>query len=71
MVTKSKKTGEKKGRIKVGKLKLNKETVKNLSATDQKQIKGALRRGGPTDCGAAAGTCAGSCPLFTDCLLSC
>ncbi len=44
MVTKPKKAGgTKKGRVKVGKLKLNKETVKDLSASQQKQVKGGLR----------------------------
>ncbi len=43
MVTKSK-AGEKKGKgkVKVGKLALNKETVKDLSTDDQKQVKGGL-----------------------------
>lgn len=36
----SKKTGAKKGRVKVGKLKLNRETVKNLTSEEKKQIKG-------------------------------
>jgi natural product precursor len=40
MVTKSKTDGTKKGRIKVGKLKLNKETVKDLTSKEAKQIKG-------------------------------
>lgn len=39
MVTKSK-AGQKKGKVEVGKLKLNKETVKDLTARDQRQIKG-------------------------------
>ena len=38
MVTKSK--AEKKSKVKVGKLKLNKESVKNLTYNEQKQIKG-------------------------------
>ena len=42
MVTKSKKAGTKKGRVRVGKLKLNKETVKDLTPGDVKQIKGGL-----------------------------
>ncbi len=47
MVTRSKKAGAKKGRVKVGKLKLNKETVKDLSGDRQKKIKGGfLPRGG-------------------------
>jgi len=45
MVAKSKtsKPGEreeKKGRVKVGKLQVNKETVKNLTSAEQKGIKG-------------------------------
>ena len=51
MVTKTK-TGQKKGKVKVGNLKLNKETVKDLSAKEQVKVKGgALRaatRGGTT-----------------------
>jgi hypothetical protein len=40
MVTKSKKTGAKKGTVQVGKLKLNRETVKDLSTEEKKRIKG-------------------------------
>ena len=39
MVTKNK-TGEKRGKVKVGKLKLKKETVKDLTASQQRKIKG-------------------------------
>lgn len=50
MVTKSKTTGgQKKGRVKVGKLKLNKETVKDLTGGKQKQIKGGILRNLTTD----------------------
>jgi hypothetical protein len=42
LVTKSKKAGTKKGRVKVGKLKLNKETVKDLTGGEGKRIKGGL-----------------------------
>ncbi len=44
MVTKPKrqKTGSKKGRAKIRKLKINKETVKDLSESDVKNIKGGL-----------------------------
>ena len=43
MVTKSKsKTGEKKGKVKVGKLKLNKETVKELRTGERKEIRGGV-----------------------------
>lgn len=48
MVTRSKtpKTGkEKKGRVKVGKLQLNKETVKNLSDSASKEVRGGKKRG--------------------------
>jgi hypothetical protein len=41
MVTKSK-TRQKKGSVHVGKLKLNKETVKDLAAEDLKKVKGGL-----------------------------
>ncbi len=45
MVTKStKQEEEKKGRIKVDKLKINKETVKDLSDKETKDVKGGLRR---------------------------
>jgi hypothetical protein len=43
MVIKSKKQTKKQSkgsRVKVGKLELNKETVKNLTRTERKQIKG-------------------------------
>ena len=39
MVTKTK-AGQKRGKVKVGKLKLNKETVKDLSAEEQKKVEG-------------------------------
>ena len=44
MVTKSKTktTDAKKTRVKVGKLKLNKETVKDLNGGQQKQIQGGV-----------------------------
>ena len=41
MVAKGKK-GEKKGKVNVGKLKLNKETVKDLTPRERKQIKGGV-----------------------------
>ena len=43
MVTKKKSTGEKeekKGRLKVGQLKLKKETVKDLTGREARQVKG-------------------------------
>lgn len=43
MVTR-KKTGEKKGRVKVGKLKLNRETVKDLTSNQKKKVRGGLIR---------------------------
>lgn len=42
MVTKTK-TGKKKGKVKVGKLKVNKETVKDLTGNQQKEIRGGAR----------------------------
>ena len=41
MVTKSK-AAQNRGKVKVGKLKLNKETVKNLSGNERKKVKGGL-----------------------------
>jgi hypothetical protein len=48
MVTKSK-AGQKKGRVKVGKLKLNKETVKDLTVREKKEIRGASTVWGTCD----------------------
>jgi hypothetical protein len=49
MVTKSKtqtnESEEKKGKIKVDKLKLNKETIRDLTESDQKGVKGGIRVG--------------------------
>ena len=42
MVTKKKSTEEEKGRVKVKKLKLNMEIVKELTNSEQKQIQGGL-----------------------------
>jgi len=39
------KTEQKKGRVKVGKLKLGKETVKDLTSSKKKQIKGGAACG--------------------------
>ena len=41
MVTKSK-AAQKSGKVKVGKLKLNRETVKDLSGRERKEVKGGL-----------------------------
>ena len=38
----SKKEGAKKGKVKVGKLKLNRETVTNMSTDEKKKVKGKL-----------------------------
>ncbi|HEV2764436.1 MAG TPA: class I lanthipeptide [Pyrinomonadaceae bacterium] len=35
---------EKKGRVKLGKLELNKETVKDLTGDEQRKIKGGMSR---------------------------
>ncbi len=48
MVTKKKSTGQKdakKGRVTFGKLKLNKETVMDLSPEEKKRIKGGAATG--------------------------
>ena len=60
MVTKSRNAGaKKKGKVKVGKLKLNKETVKDLSAKAQQKVKGGLA---PTlTCGGCSITCGTVC----------
>ena len=42
MVTKSKKTGSAKRKVKVGRLKLAKETVKDLTSSKKRQIKGGV-----------------------------
>jgi len=52
MVTKKKSTEtdeDKKGRVKVKKLKLNKETVKNLSSEGAKKVRGGVRAAPPSD----------------------
>jgi natural product precursor len=63
MVTKSRKgsTGAKRGRVKLGKLKLKKETVKNLSESEVKNIKG----GAIPSLGVQvrSGGCTQGCPL--------
>lgn len=41
MVSKKSK-GQSKGKVKVGKLNLNKETVKDLTGSEEKRIKGGL-----------------------------
>ncbi len=57
MVTKSKvKTAKKQGKVKVGKLKLNRETVKDLTDTESKKLRGGAR---PQQ--ASADSCAPTC----------
>ena len=46
MVTKSKKTSAKNSLVKVGKLKLNKETVRSLRADEAAKVRGGLDGGG-------------------------
>ncbi len=49
MVTKSKQKSEQekeKGRVKVGKLQLNKETVKNLTGSERRKIKAGREKNG-------------------------
>jgi natural product precursor len=64
MVTKSKahtigEKEEKKGRVKVGKLKLNKETVKDLTNSEAKRVKGGQAWNADGTSGA------GSCQCYT------
>jgi len=64
MVTRSRNSAtKKKSTVKVGKLKVNKETVKDLSGAEKKKVKGGLR---PRQASAVscAPTCDGSytCP---------
>ena len=49
MVTKKKSTEEETSRVKVKKLKLNKETVKNLSSEGAKKVRGGVRAAPPSD----------------------
>ena len=55
MVTKTKKGSQKKGKVNVGKLKLNKETIKGLTGSEQKQIKGGLVGPGSNQPGCSIG----------------
>ena len=71
MVTRNK-TGEKKGKVKVGKLKLNKETVKDLTAGHQKHIKGGRILNNPSaqcsgDVYTRCATLCGSCGITCTC----
>ena len=50
MVTTKSKARQKKSTVKVGKLKLNKETVKNLSAREKEQVKGGVATPAQTSC---------------------
>jgi hypothetical protein len=71
MVTKNK-TGEKRGKVKVGKLKLNKETVKDLTGGEQKQLKGGRILNQPSvkcsgDVYTRCATLCGSCGITCTC----
>jgi hypothetical protein len=46
MVTKKQTTAKKRGKVKVGKLKLNKETIRNLKADEGKKVRGGADFGG-------------------------
>jgi len=59
MVSKTNK-GQKESKVKVGKLKLNKTTVKALTSNQEKQIKGGLRRKTPSE------PCSSGCPTWDD-----
>jgi hypothetical protein len=54
MSTKKENPTEKKDKVKVGNLKLNKETVKDLADAEAKKIKGGLREPEP---GSIANSC--------------
>jgi hypothetical protein len=65
MVTKRKGISEReetKGKVKVGKLNLNKETLKDLADADAKKVRGGLKR--QASANSCAPTCDGSytCP---------
>ena len=67
MVTKKK--GAKKSRVKVGKLKLNKGTVKNLTRSEQKKAKGGVRGdGGWSVPECLSYTCVTVCTRNLDCI---
>ena len=75
MVTK-RKPEQKQGKVKVGKLKLNKETIKDLTASEVKRIKGGLvvtvhylcvpiqTVGCPTAVGPSCNTCIPGCGVI-------
>ena len=68
MVTKKKSTGEKeakRGRIEVGKLKLNKETVKDLTTGEKKKVRGAAIGNATANNADLASYCDGRCPSRT------
>ena len=58
-VATNKKVATKKGRVKVGKLKLNKETIKNLATSQQKKVKGGRLGADAPPITAVYGTCGG------------
>ncbi len=63
-MTKNKSTSDKKattGRLRIGKLNLNKETVTDLTNSEQKQIKGGVINVSPEQ--SAATGCCGQSPL--------
>ena len=63
MVTKTKvKTAKKQGKAKVGKLRLNRETVKSLTEAESKKLRGGLRR--QASAISCAPTCDGSITCF-------
>lgn len=67
MVTKSKKESARKSLVKVGKLKLNRETVQNLAGSELKKVKGGVAEKpvpNPPPITVVFGTCAGGwgCP---------
>ncbi len=59
MVTKSK-TGGKKGKVTIGKLKLNRETVKDLTGGEERQIKGGAKPRPETEVSCGQNSCRAS-----------
>lgn len=74
MVTKRQrsKNEEKQGKLKIDKLKLNKETIRDLTESDQKGVKGGIRVAGDEHSNPVANclsfTCVTVCTRNLDCI---
>jgi len=66
MVTSKSKSGQKKGKVKSGKLRLNRETVKDLTSEEQKMVRGGVTLGPTKDC-TIASVCRCSASLCIGC----